>query len=77
MIEVYGVIPEYGGRGRHPTRKRARPGWQYLQMVKQRNEHGHLQGIKLRVVCGKKSEGFNFMCSSQEKGRVWLFPRPP
>ncbi len=56
MIEVYGVVPEYGGRGRPPTRKRARPGWQYLQMVKQRDDHGRLQGIKLRVVFGTKAE---------------------
>ena len=56
MIEVYGVVPEYSGRGRPPTRKRARPGWLYLQMVKQRDEHGRVKGIKLRVVFGKKSE---------------------
>ena len=56
MIEVYGVVPEYSGRGRPPTRKRACPGWQYMQMVKQRDERGRVQGIKLRVVFGKKSE---------------------
>ncbi len=56
MIEVYGVVPEYRGRGRPPTRKRSRPGWQYLQMVKQRDERGRVQGVKLRVVFGKKSE---------------------
>ena len=56
MIELYGVVPEYSGRGRPPTRKRASPGWQYMQMVKQRDERGRVQGIKLRVVFGKKSE---------------------
>ena len=56
MIEVYGVVPEYRGRGRPPTRKRARPGWSYLQMVKQRDERGRMKGIKLRVIFGKKSE---------------------
>ncbi len=56
MIEVYGLVPEYSGRGRPPTRKQAQPGWQYLQMIKQRDEHGHFQGVKLRVVFGKKSE---------------------
>jgi hypothetical protein len=56
MVEVYGLVPEYSGRGRPPTRKKAQPGWQYLQMVKQRDEHGHLHGVKLRVVFGKKSE---------------------
>ena len=56
MIEVYGVVPEYSGRGRPPTRKRACPGWQCMQMVKQRDERGRVQGIKLRVMFGKKSE---------------------
>jgi len=56
LIEVYGLVPEYCGRGRPPTRKQAQPGWQYLQMVKQRDEHGRFQGVKLRVIFGKKSE---------------------
>jgi len=56
MIEVYGMVPEYSGHGRPPTLKKARPGWQYLQMVKQRDEHGRVQGVKLRAVFGKKSE---------------------
>ncbi len=56
MIEVYGVVPGYSGRGRPPTRKRARPGWLHLQMVKQRDGHGRMKGVKLRVVFGKKSE---------------------
>lgn len=56
MIEVYGVVPGYSGRGRPPTRKRARPGWLHLQMVKQRDEHGRMKGVKLRAVFGKKSE---------------------
>ena len=56
MIEVYGIVPEYSGRGRPPTRKKASSEWEYLQMVKQRDEHGRFQGIKLRVVFGNKSE---------------------
>jgi hypothetical protein len=56
MLAVYGSVPEYTGRGRPSTRKNAGSNWQYLQMVKQRDEHGRLQGIKMRVVFGKKSE---------------------
>jgi len=56
MIAVYGLIPEYSGRGRPPSRKQAQPNWQYLQMVKQRDEHGRFQGVKLRVIYGKKNE---------------------
>ena len=55
MIEVYGIVPEYQGRGRPPTRKRPQPGWQYLQMVKQR-ENGRVVGVTLRVVFGDEEE---------------------
>jgi len=55
MVEVYGLVPEYQGKGRPPTRKRPLPGWRYLQMVKQR-ENGRVVGIKLRVVFGDKEK---------------------
>jgi hypothetical protein len=56
MVEVYGLVPEYGGRGRPPTRKKPGSDWQYLQMVKQRDEQGRFQGTKLRVIFGTKAE---------------------
>jgi hypothetical protein len=56
MVEVYGMVPEYGGRGRPPTRKMSGADWLYLQMVKQRDEHGHFLGTKLRVIFGTKAE---------------------
>jgi hypothetical protein len=49
MIEVYGLMPEYRGRGRPPTRKQAPSTWQYVQMIKQRDESGKFNGIKIRV----------------------------
>jgi hypothetical protein len=55
MIEVYGIVPEYQGRGRPPTRKQPQPGWQYLQVVKQR-ENGRVVGVTLRVVFGDEEE---------------------
>jgi len=55
MVEVYGKVPAYKGKGRLPTRKRAQPGWQYVQMVKQR-EQGRVVGIKVRVVFGDPIE---------------------
>lgn len=55
MVEVYGKVPEYSGRGRPPSRKQPQPGWKYLQMVKQR-ENGRVIGTKLRVIFGKKDE---------------------
>lgn len=56
MVEVYGVVPEYAGRGRPPTRKQPGTDWQYLQMVKQRDEHGRFEGTKLRVIFGTPAE---------------------
>ena len=56
MIEVNGLVPEYGGRGRPPTRKQAGADWLYLQMVKQRDEHGHFAGTKLKAIFGSLEE---------------------
>jgi hypothetical protein len=64
MIAVYGIVPEYSGRGRPPTRKKARPGWQYLQVVKQRDEHGRVQGVKLQVIFGQKVEVLSLLGKS-------------
>jgi hypothetical protein len=56
MVEVYGQVPAYQGRGRPPTHKQPMPGWQYLQVVKQRNDKGNLIGIELRVIFGDQAE---------------------
>jgi hypothetical protein len=56
MLEIYGMVPEYGGRGRPPTRQKPGSDWQYLQMVKQRDEHGRFQGTKMQVIFGTKAE---------------------
>ena len=55
MIEVYGKAPEYSGRGRPPTNKQPQPGWQYVQMVKQRR-NGRVIGTSLRVIYGDEKE---------------------
>ena len=51
LIEVYGVVPQYVGRGRPPTRKQARSGWEYLQIVKKRRG-GRLVRMTSKVVFG-------------------------
>lgn len=56
MIEVYGMVPEYCGRGRPPTRKRPGADWLYLQMVKQRDANGRFAGTKLKVIFGSQEE---------------------
>jgi len=55
MVEVYGIVPEYEGIGRPPTRKQPQPGWQYLQVVKQR-ENGRVVDTQLRVIFGDEEE---------------------
>jgi len=56
MLAVYGLTPEYSGRGRPPTHKKPGKDWLYLQMVKQRDEHGHFTGTKLRAIFGNQQE---------------------
>jgi hypothetical protein len=51
MVEVHGQVPPYSGRGRPPLHKQAADDWQYLQMVKQR-ENGRVIGTELRVIYG-------------------------
>jgi hypothetical protein len=63
MIEVYGQVPEYQGVGRPPTRKQPLPGWQYVQMVKQR-ENGRVVGIEVRVVFGDPVETLRLLGKS-------------
>jgi hypothetical protein len=55
MVEVYGQVPDYSGRGRPPTRKQPQSGWQYLQVVKKRR-NGRVVGTELRVVYGDEEK---------------------
>ena len=55
MVAVYGMVPEYTGAGRPPTKKGPQPGWQYLQLVKQ-GKKGRVNGTKLRVIFGHEAE---------------------
>lgn len=50
MIAVYGQVPPYSGRGRPPTRKQPGADWQYVQMVKQR-ENGRVMGTVSYASC--------------------------
>lgn len=55
MVEVWGKVPEYRGKGRPPTKKRPQAGWQYLQVVKQR-ENGRVIGAKAKTIYGDERE---------------------
>jgi hypothetical protein len=56
MLAVYGLIPDYSGRGRPPSRPKPAKDWLYLQMVKHRDEHGRLLDVELKAIWGKKEE---------------------
>jgi len=63
MLETWGKLPEYSGRGRPPTCKQPQPGWKCLQVIKHRSG-GKLIGITSRIVYGDPKEvpalmGFN------------------
>jgi hypothetical protein len=56
-IKVFETLKNRGHPdGPPPTRKKPERDWLYLQMVKQRDEHGHFQGTKLRAIYGTKLE---------------------
>jgi hypothetical protein len=56
MVEVWGKVPEYRGRGRPPTKKRPQADWHYLQMVKQRGKNGRVIGMKAKTIYGDERE---------------------
>ncbi len=55
-MEVYGKVPEYSGCGRPFKRKKPGKDGLYLQMVKQRDEHGRWIGTKLQAIFGTLEE---------------------
>ncbi len=55
LVQVYGQLPVYTGRGRPPTRKQPGSDWHYTQMVKQRDENGKLIGVEVRVIYGDET----------------------
>jgi hypothetical protein len=55
MVAVYGQVPAYSGVGRPPTHKQPGDDWQYLQVVKQR-ENGRVIGTELRVIYGDEKD---------------------
>ncbi len=55
LVAVYGAVPEYRGVGRPPVRKQPSADWQYLQMVKQRDEHYRVVGVEMRAVYGDEA----------------------
>jgi hypothetical protein len=55
MLEVWGTIPAYGGKGRPPTVPHPRKDWQYLQVIKRR-EGSKLVSVTSKVIYGDPKE---------------------
>ena len=54
MVQTWGKVPEYKGRGRPPEKKRPQDGWKYLQVIKERNEKDRVTGTKKKAIFGEK-----------------------
>jgi hypothetical protein len=51
LVDTWGQVPAYQGRGRPPTVKQPQPEWQYVQVIKERSG-ARLTGIQITVVYG-------------------------
>jgi hypothetical protein len=55
MLEIWGQVPDYSGRGRPASLPKPGKDWQYLQVVKHRRGN-RLVGVQIRVVYGDPEE---------------------
>jgi hypothetical protein len=55
LVETWGQVPHYAGRGRPPTKKQPQPDWHYVQVIKHRTGY-RLTGITIKVVYGDPEE---------------------
>ena len=60
LLETWGEVPAYQGRGRPPTLKQPQPEWQYVQVVKERSGT-RVTGVHIKVVYGDPSEVLDLM----------------
>lgn len=55
LLETWGEVPQYCGRGRPPSRKQPQPEWQYVQVIKERSG-SRLIGVQIKVVYGEAAQ---------------------
>jgi hypothetical protein len=60
MLETWGRLPNYSGRGRPPTKKQLQKNWKCIQVTKHRSG-GRLIGITHRVVYGNPKDVCDLM----------------
>jgi hypothetical protein len=51
MVETWGKVPEYGGRGAPPKLPKPGEDWHYLQVIKKR-KGGKLESVRIKIVYG-------------------------
>lgn len=55
LVETWGEVPAYAGRGRPPIQKQPQPEWQYVQVVKERSGN-RVTAVHIQVVYGDPAE---------------------
>ena len=55
MLETWGKVPEYGGRGALPTLPKPGKDWQCLQVIKKR-KRGRLESVRIKIIYGDPKE---------------------
>jgi hypothetical protein len=55
MLEIWGKVPEYGGRGTPPKLPKPGKDWQYLQVIKKR-KGGKLKRVRIKVIYGDEEK---------------------
>jgi len=60
MVETWGKPPPYSGKGRPPTRKRAGPDWQYVQVKKNRSGNRLIE-VEVEVIFGDPDQVLEVM----------------
>jgi len=55
LVETWGEVPAYHGRGRPPTQKQPQPAWQYVQVIKERSG-SRVTAVQIHVVYGDPDE---------------------
>jgi hypothetical protein len=55
MVDTWGQVPPYAGRGRPPSCQQPQPDWQYVQVVKERSGN-RVTAVHIKVVYGDEAE---------------------
>src|SRR5882762_2622561 len=55
MLETWGKVPEYGGRGAPPKLPKPGKDWQYLQIIKKR-KGGKVESVRIKIIYGDPEE---------------------